>query len=174
MQIRVGFEMGFDSPQPTPMIFNLNVHYTRVSDLVSRDNLLFDPPVPTSGYRDGFGNWCTRIVAPRARSGSHRMPWSMTAAVPTPTFPRRVKCPWPTSPRNPSLFAGQPVLRDRQAVADSVGPLRAATNGMGSGAGHLRLRPSAPRVRLSTRWASPLGAAIVSRPALADWTIKAS
>ena len=32
MQFRVGFEMGFDSPQPTPMIFNLNVHYTRVSD----------------------------------------------------------------------------------------------------------------------------------------------
>jgi transglutaminase-like putative cysteine protease len=64
MQLRVGFEMAFDSPQPTPMIFNLNVHYTRVSDLVSRDNLVFDPPVPVHGYRDGFGNWCTRIVAP--------------------------------------------------------------------------------------------------------------
>jgi len=64
MQIRVGFEMIFDCPQPTPMIFNLNVHYTRVSDLVGRDNLVFDPPVPLAGYRDGFGNWCTRIVAP--------------------------------------------------------------------------------------------------------------
>ncbi|MET0474775.1 MAG: transglutaminase family protein [Mycobacterium sp.] len=64
MQIRVGFEMGFDSPQPTPIIFNMNVHYSRVSDLVSRDNLMFDPPVPVSGYRDDFGNWCTRIVAP--------------------------------------------------------------------------------------------------------------
>jgi transglutaminase-like putative cysteine protease len=64
MQIRVGFEMIFDCPQPTPMIFNLNVHYTRVSDLVGRDNLAFDPPVPLAGYRDGFGNWCTRIVAP--------------------------------------------------------------------------------------------------------------
>jgi transglutaminase-like putative cysteine protease len=64
MQIRVGFEMIFDCPQPTPMIFNLNVHYTRVSDLVGRDNLVFDPLVPVAGYRDGFGNWCTRIVAP--------------------------------------------------------------------------------------------------------------
>jgi transglutaminase-like putative cysteine protease len=64
MQIRVGFEMNFDCPQPTPMIFNLNVHYTRVSDLVGRDNLMFDPPVSLAGYRDGFGNWCTRIVAP--------------------------------------------------------------------------------------------------------------
>ena len=45
MQIRVGFEMLYDCPQPTPMIFHLNVHYTRVSDLVGRDDLMFDPPV---------------------------------------------------------------------------------------------------------------------------------
>jgi hypothetical protein len=36
MQIRVGFEMTYDCPQPTPMIFNLNVHFTRVGDLVGR------------------------------------------------------------------------------------------------------------------------------------------
>ena len=64
MQIRVGFDIVLDCPQPTPMILNLNVHYSRVSDLVSRDNLVFDPPVPMTGYRDGFGNWCTRIVSP--------------------------------------------------------------------------------------------------------------
>ena len=46
MQIHVGFEMIYDSPQPTPIIFNLNVHFTRVSDLVARDALVFDPPVP--------------------------------------------------------------------------------------------------------------------------------
>ena len=67
MQIRVGFEMIYDCPQPTPMIFNVNVHFTRVSDLVGRDDLIFDPPVPVSGYRDSFGNWCTRIVAPKGR-----------------------------------------------------------------------------------------------------------
>ncbi len=66
MKINVGFEMIFECPKPTPMIFNLNVHYTRVSDLVDRDALMFDPPVPMAGYRDDFGNWCTRIVAPRA------------------------------------------------------------------------------------------------------------
>ena len=65
MQIRVGFEMRYDCPQPTPMIFQLNVHYTRVSDLVGRDDLVFDPPVPRSAYRDTYGNWCTRIVAPQ-------------------------------------------------------------------------------------------------------------
>ena len=64
MQIHVGFEMTYDCPQPTPMIFNLNVHFTRVSDLVGRDDLMFDPPVPRAAYRDSFGNWCTHIVAP--------------------------------------------------------------------------------------------------------------
>ena len=67
MKIRVGFEMIYDCPQPTPMIFNLNVHFTRASDLVRRDDLLFDPPVPVAAYRDTFGNWCTRIVAPQHR-----------------------------------------------------------------------------------------------------------
>jgi transglutaminase-like putative cysteine protease len=68
MKIRVGFEMIYDCPQPTPMIFNLNVHFTRASDLVGRDNLVVDPPVPIRGYRDSFGNWCTRIVAPAGRT----------------------------------------------------------------------------------------------------------
>src|SRR3981081_2967207 len=56
MQIRVGFEMIYDCPQPTPMIFNLNVHFTRVSDLVGRDDLMFDPPVPIAASRNSFGN----------------------------------------------------------------------------------------------------------------------
>src|SRR5438105_9168915 len=67
MQIRVGVEMIYDCPQPTPMIFNLNLHFTRVSDLLGRDDLVFDPPVPMAAYRDSFGNWCTRIVAPKGR-----------------------------------------------------------------------------------------------------------
>ena len=68
MRINVGFEMIFDCPQPTPMIFNLNVHFTRVSDLIGRDDLVFDPPVPVDAYRDGFGNWCTRVVVPKGRT----------------------------------------------------------------------------------------------------------
>jgi hypothetical protein len=51
MRIRVGFEMVYDCPQPTPMIFNLNVHFTRVADLVGRDDLVVDPPVPIAAYR---------------------------------------------------------------------------------------------------------------------------
>lgn len=64
MDIRLGFEMVYDCPQPTPMILNLNVHFSRFSDLAGRDDLRFDPPIPSSAYRDSFGNWCTRVVAP--------------------------------------------------------------------------------------------------------------
>jgi transglutaminase-like putative cysteine protease len=67
MKIRVGFEMIYDCPQPTPMIFNVNVHFTRVPDLVGREHFTVDPPVAVSAYRDLFGNWCTRLVAPKGR-----------------------------------------------------------------------------------------------------------
>jgi transglutaminase-like putative cysteine protease len=46
------------------MILTLNVHYSRVSELVVPDHLLLNPPVPVIAYRDSFGNWCSRIVAP--------------------------------------------------------------------------------------------------------------
>jgi hypothetical protein len=67
MQLQVGFEIVYQCPQATPMILNLNVHHTRVSDLIGRDDLVFEPPVPLAGYRDSFGNWCSRIVAPPGR-----------------------------------------------------------------------------------------------------------
>lgn len=67
MQIRIGYEVIYQCAQATPMILNLNVHYTRASDLLIRDILQTEPNVPMSMYRDGFGNWCTRIVAPPGR-----------------------------------------------------------------------------------------------------------
>ncbi len=46
------------------MIAMLNVHYSRAGDLEWPDHLITDPAVPLESYRDGFGNWCTRLVAP--------------------------------------------------------------------------------------------------------------
>src|SRR5437868_1547709 len=68
MQIRLGYELIYDCPQPTPMLLMLNVHYTRVSDLVEPDHLVTAPAVPIRGYRDGFGNWCSRIIAPAGQT----------------------------------------------------------------------------------------------------------
>ena len=64
MKIRIGYEIIYDCPQPTPMILTLNVHYTRVSDLIIPDHLISDPPVLLTAYRDNYGNWCSRIIAP--------------------------------------------------------------------------------------------------------------
>jgi len=67
MKIRVGYELDYDFPQPTPMILTLHIHYTRASDILEPDHLITEPSVPMTAYRDSFGNWCTRIVAPAGR-----------------------------------------------------------------------------------------------------------
>ncbi len=64
MQIRVGYELIYRCPQPTPMVVTLSIHFGRVSDLIKVDHLLLSPSVPITAYRDSFGNWCSRIVAP--------------------------------------------------------------------------------------------------------------
>lgn len=64
MQIRVGYELIYQCPQPTPMIVTLSVHYSRASDIVKPDHLILSPSVPVTAYRDLYGNWCSRLVAP--------------------------------------------------------------------------------------------------------------
>jgi transglutaminase-like putative cysteine protease len=64
MQIKVGFDITYEFYQDTPMLLMLNVHYSRASDLVRPDLVVTTPSVPTTAYRDLFGNWCMRLVAP--------------------------------------------------------------------------------------------------------------
>jgi transglutaminase-like putative cysteine protease len=49
------------------MILLLNVHYSRASDLERPDFLVTDPTVFIEAYRDSFGNWCNRLVAPTGK-----------------------------------------------------------------------------------------------------------
>ena len=67
LQMRVGFEMEYNCPAPTPMILALNIHYSRSGDLLYPDHLITQPSVPVTAYRDLFGNWCSRLVAPQGR-----------------------------------------------------------------------------------------------------------
>jgi len=64
LRINIGCQLNYVLPQPTPMILLLNVHYSRASDLERPDFLVTTPSVPVESYRDGFGNWCSRLVAP--------------------------------------------------------------------------------------------------------------
>ena len=68
MRIKVGYELLYDCPAPTPMLLMLNIHYSRASDILVPDHLVTDPPVPITAYRDGFGNWVSRIVAPAGQT----------------------------------------------------------------------------------------------------------
>src|SRR5690606_12767808 len=64
MKIRAGFTLGYDCPQPTPMLLCLKVHPSRRADLLNEDILTFNRPIEAADYIDSFGNICTRIVAP--------------------------------------------------------------------------------------------------------------
>ena len=67
LKLRVGFEMEYDCPAPTPMILALSIHHSRAADLARPDVLVTSPMVPVTAYHDLFGNWCSRIVAPQGR-----------------------------------------------------------------------------------------------------------
>jgi len=64
MKIRLGYEIIFTHPQPTPMLAMLNIHYSRASHILVPDYLITTPAVAVTQYRDSFGNWCSRFTAP--------------------------------------------------------------------------------------------------------------
>jgi hypothetical protein len=64
MHLRVGYDLIYHCLQETPMILLVNIHSSRASDMVIPDYLTTAPSVPIMAYRDPFGNWCTRLVAP--------------------------------------------------------------------------------------------------------------
>jgi transglutaminase-like putative cysteine protease len=67
MQFRIGYELIYDFQQPTPIILVVNVHYSRISDVVVPDCLITQPSIPINTYRDTFGNLCSRALAPAGR-----------------------------------------------------------------------------------------------------------
>jgi transglutaminase-like putative cysteine protease len=64
MRIRFGYEMIYSVAQPTPMIFALHCQPQGHQRLIRPDVLRSDPALRLSFYVDGFGNQCTRLVAP--------------------------------------------------------------------------------------------------------------
>jgi hypothetical protein len=56
LEIRVGYELIYDCPQPTPMMLVLHIHYSRASDIIVPDHVTTSPSLPLSAYRDDFGN----------------------------------------------------------------------------------------------------------------------
>jgi transglutaminase-like putative cysteine protease len=67
MFIRLGYDIQFEIPAPVAMVALLNVHPSRVLDLVEPDEIHIEPKLKLSSYIDSFGNRCTRFVAPPGR-----------------------------------------------------------------------------------------------------------
>jgi transglutaminase-like putative cysteine protease len=67
MLIRLGYDIQFDIPAPAPIVTLLHVHPSRDKDLLEPDALHIEPKVDATEYIDGFGNRCTRFVAPQGR-----------------------------------------------------------------------------------------------------------
>jgi transglutaminase-like putative cysteine protease len=64
MLIRLAYDIQFDIPAQVAMVALLNVHPSRVSDLVEPDELQIEPKLDVTSYVDTFGNRCARFVAP--------------------------------------------------------------------------------------------------------------
>ncbi|SFI21043.1 transglutaminase-like domain-containing protein [Albimonas pacifica] len=87
MRLRLGCEIASDFQAPTPIVAMLNVHHSRVSCLERPDHLTVSPPVPIDHYRDSFGNWCARMVAPAGRFSLRTDGIIRDDGAPDPVFP---------------------------------------------------------------------------------------
>jgi transglutaminase-like putative cysteine protease len=68
MQIRIGFDIAFECPQPTPMLMMLRVHPSLADRLIEPDELASEPNLAIDTYLDGFGNLASRTVLPAGRT----------------------------------------------------------------------------------------------------------
>ena len=67
MLIRLAYDIQFDIPAPVAVVAMLNVHPSRAHDLLEPDELQTEPRLRNTYYLDGFGNRCTRFVAPQGQ-----------------------------------------------------------------------------------------------------------
>ena len=93
MYIKVGYELVYDCPQPTPMLLMLNIHYSHAYQIVKPDHLVTHPSVIITPYRDGFGNWCSRIEAPAGRTSISTTAIVSSDGMPEPVVPHARQYP---------------------------------------------------------------------------------
>ncbi len=87
MKIKVGYELVYDCPQPTPMILMLHIHHARAPDIIVPDQVVTSPNLPVTPYRDGFGNWCSRVVVPAGRTRIASTAVLHDTGIPDPVHP---------------------------------------------------------------------------------------
>ena len=94
MQFKVGYELIYNFPQPTPIILVVNVHDSRRSDIVVADDPVSEPLLAMAAYRDAFGNQCHRVLAPPGRLRLRPVASSMTPAGRTSPLSAAIRIRW--------------------------------------------------------------------------------
>ncbi len=64
MLVRLGYDIRFQLPSPTPFVALLNVYPSQPALLREPDLLHVEPEIPIHEYLDTFGNRCTRFECP--------------------------------------------------------------------------------------------------------------
>jgi transglutaminase-like putative cysteine protease len=146
--IRFGYEICFRCPQPTPMLLTLHAHYTRSSDLVRRDDMLTNPCVPLTLYRDGFGNWVTRLVAPAGQIRITTDAVISDSGAPDPVVPQAGQHPVESLPEETLVYLLGSRYCDTDNLTTSAWQLFGNTPPGWARAGRVRFRASAYQVRI--------------------------
>ena len=150
LTLGVGYELIYECPQPTPMMLMLHIHHTRAADIIEPDLMQADPFIPTVPYRDGFGNWCTRILAPAGRLRLSARAILRDSGEPDPVAVAGEQHPVEELRTSSCISLGS-AIADRPPHGNSVGPVRSRSVRCRPRPGHLRLRPPSHHVQLSGR-----------------------
>ena len=152
MKLRVGYELVYECPQPTPMLLMLNTHASRAQDMLVPDHIYTDPPVPLSSIAIVRQSVHAAYRAARrahavARGGVRRAARSRAARSRTATSIRSKNCP-----TNACVF----LLGSRYCETDLLSERRVANVRPHAArtrprAGDLRLRASPHPLRLQLR-----------------------
>jgi transglutaminase-like putative cysteine protease len=104
MHIRVGYDLVYECPSPTPMMLMISLRPDRLPDLVTPQVITVEPAVAVRHYADSFGNICTRVLAP---AGSIRFQADFIvedSGLPDPVTPDAVQHPVDELPDDVLIF----------------------------------------------------------------------
>jgi transglutaminase-like putative cysteine protease len=119
MLIRLGYDIQFNTIAPTPMVALLHVHPSREQDLREPDELRFDPNVEYEMYLDGFGNRCTRFVAPTGEIRLENSTLIEDSGDPDPVYPDAKQLPVEKLPSGVLQY----LLSSRYCEVDLLAPI---------------------------------------------------
>ncbi|HEX3654533.1 MAG TPA: transglutaminase family protein [Pirellulales bacterium] len=119
MLIKTGFELVFDTPNPTAMVLLLHIHPERAGSLRQPDELTLEPDLERVEFLDAFGNRATRVLT---RPGRNRF-WSEClvedTGLPDPVATEAVEVPVELLPPETHQF----LLASRYCEADALADL---------------------------------------------------